>query len=416
MTLNTATKSESIRGLSVLIFIQMLPATLLVPAIRPLFAAHHGGAEGPMHAFMSVNMLGAAIAVPFVGAWIDRVAHPRRLFAALAALDAALLVAICMPLPIGLVLPLRTLEGAAHVGAATVLIAEAATYARDRSTGHTMGVAGAAIIGAVVLGSAVGGMLLRISVLAPFLAGACLAATACLGGLVSAPLARARRSVDRRARVALSLLRERPDLWIPVTAAFVARFTIGCLVVTFALFAHRDHGLSDTAIGGLFALLTFPFALAMYPAARATDRGSTAAFLALGVGAYGIALAALAHAPTAGLPPLMLVSGLASAMIFAGTLCYATRFAGAADKGRAMALVNVAGCTGMLLGPMFAGIASAIGRSAVGPTFGYRLAFYVAAGSLGMWLVVSSRWLIARARTESAPAPREQPAVSHADY
>ena len=46
--------------LAVLIFVQMLPATLLTPAVRPLFAGLHGGAEGPMHAFMSLNMIGAA--------------------------------------------------------------------------------------------------------------------------------------------------------------------------------------------------------------------------------------------------------------------------------------------------------------------------------------------------------------------
>jgi hypothetical protein len=61
-----------------------------------------------------------------------------------------------------------------------------------------------------------------------------------------------------------------------------------------------------------------------------------------------------------------------------------------------MALINVAGCTGMLLGPMCAGIASAIGRHRVDAVFGYRLGFYLAAGSLVIWLVFSARWLVTR--------------------
>lgn len=406
--MDTSERTHSLSGLVALIFLQMLPATLLVPAIRPLFAAHHGGAEGPMHAFMSVNMVGAAIAVPFVGALIDRVARPRRIFAVLAAVDALLLVLISMPMPVAAVLGLRTLEGAAHVGAATVLIAEAASLARQRNTGHIMGLAGAAIIAAIVLGSAVGGLLLRASVYAPFVFGAAVAVVAVALNTVVPPLATARRSPYRRARVALSLVRERPQLWVPVTAAFVGRFTIGCLVVTFALFAHHQHGLSDTAVGGLFALLTFPFALSMYPAARASDRGLAAPLLALGVAAYALALGLLAHAPTALLAPLMLAAGIASGLIFAGTLCYGTLLAGPSDKGRAMALINVAGCTGMLLGPMIAGIASAVGRRSVGPIFGYRLGFYIAALSLAVWLVASARWLVARARAEAGPRASQE--------
>src|SRR5882672_4166931 len=97
--------------LAVLIFVQMLPATLLTPAVRPLFAGLHGGAEGPMHAFMSLNMIGAAFMAPIVGHLSDRRAWRAGLLGALAAADAILLALLPLPLPVPAVLVLRTLEG-----------------------------------------------------------------------------------------------------------------------------------------------------------------------------------------------------------------------------------------------------------------------------------------------------------------
>src|SRR5262249_41554005 len=82
-----ALAAVSFPRLAFLIFIQMLPATLLTPAIRPLFASVHGGAEGAMQAFMSVNMIGAALAAPFVGWVADRGVRRGPLLAKLAAAD-----------------------------------------------------------------------------------------------------------------------------------------------------------------------------------------------------------------------------------------------------------------------------------------------------------------------------------------
>ena len=65
-------KHASLHWLIAAVFLQMLPATLLAPAIRPLFAELHGGAEGPMHAFMSLNMLGAILTTPGCGVCMGR--------------------------------------------------------------------------------------------------------------------------------------------------------------------------------------------------------------------------------------------------------------------------------------------------------------------------------------------------------
>ncbi len=146
-------KHASLHWLIAAVFLQMLPATLLAPAIRPLFAQLHSGQEGPMHAFMSLNMLGAILTTP----WIARVASSAnptvsaRWLIALAGLDAALLVVVSMALPTPLVLVLRTLEGAAHLGAATLLLARAAAYKPLVGAGRAMGLAGGAVMLAIAV-------------------------------------------------------------------------------------------------------------------------------------------------------------------------------------------------------------------------------------------------------------------------
>jgi MFS family permease len=389
------------RRLALLVFFQMLPATLVAPAIRPLFAMQHGGGEGPMHAFMALNMLGALVAAPIVGLHLDRGGRPRPLFFALCLADACLLAAVATPLPTSVVLGLRTLEGAAHVGAATILLAEASSLARASGSGRVMGLTGGALMLAVALGSGLGGAVVGLDPRAPFFLGALTIALVLLASHRVVLGGRGTTAeVDARPPIRTILARAR-TLVVPVGAAFVGRFTVGLLVVTFALFAHHAHGLSDAAIGGLFTLLTFPFALAMYPAARLGDRVPRAIVLVAGASLYALALFCLPIAGTLWLAPLMLVAGLGSAAVFACTLCYAVLAAGDMGRASAMSLVNAAGCLGMLLGPAVAGIVSfAVKRTTGDPVSGYRAVLALAGAAIVVFGLSSMRFLRERYRCE----------------
>ena len=376
--------------LAILIFVQMLPATLLTPAVRPLFAALHGGAEGPMHAFMSLNMLGAAVAAPCIGALADRRADRGRILAGLAGLDALLLVLLPLPLPSVAVLALRTLEGGAHVGSATLLIAEMA--ARGARGGRTMGLAGAAIMAAVAAGGALGGVLLVFGVGAPFRGAALLAAAVAIAGprqFVS--------EAEPHARVPLrEIVRMARSLAVPLGAVFASRFSVGCLIVTFALLAHARHGLDDTTVGILYSTLTVPFALATYPAARLGARVPPALLLGGGAVVWGASLAALGWAPTWALFPTMAIAGLASAAMFAPILVYAAALPG--GRATAMAMVNAAGSLGMLLGPAAAGITIEVLKRTRPAAEAYRGPFPLAAAAVALWLVLALPWIVREAR------------------
>lgn len=374
------------------IFVQMLPATMVAPAIRPLIAMQHGGNESVMHAFMALNMAGAIVVALLVGRRLDRLGGPRRVFSALACADAVLLFLLVAPLSTPLILLLRTLEGGAHVGAATVLLTDAARRARAGGGGRAMGAAGAAIMAAVAIGHALGAPLVAVDPRLPFVAGAGLAlavsAASFAGHLpfTSEPKAPA----QARSLVGLPLRR----LSVPLSAAFVGRFSVGLTIVTFAVFAHDTHGLPDSTIGLLFALMTSAFAAFVYPAGRLADRVSGAAVFALGAVVYGLSLIALGQLPSTMLAAPMLAGGIGAALLFAPTLFYGARLAGPEGRGRAMSLVNAAGCLGMVLGPACAGLLSLGLRPALGSQDAHRAVLAVAGAVVLSWLVASGPWLV----------------------
>lgn len=388
--------SQRLRAVASLVFLQMLPATMLTPAIRPLFANLHSGKEWAMYAFMSVNMAGAALTVPFLGAYLDRVKRPRRLLALLAASDALLLIVMTLPLPVWLVLSLRAVEGVAHVGGATILLAEAARLGRTRESGRAMGLAGAAIIFAIAFGNAMGGFAVSLDWRAPYL----LASMIFL--LVAAIAFFSEDGVEQAAgeRMSLALVRSYRRIWFPIGLAFIERFAVGCIIVTFSLFAHKAHQLSDSAIGWLFAMLTFPFALSMYPIARFSALLPRAIFVAAGSILYAAAIFLLGYSPAGALPLVMIMGGIGAAMLFAPTLCYASTLVDQSRRATSMALINAAGCLGMVLGPMAAGMTAAIFASAENPLVGYKAVFAMAASAIVLWLVVGARWLLVQFRKE----------------
>lgn len=406
MTQPQAVHGASAGRLALAVFFQMLPATLVAPAIRPLFERLHGGDETAMHAFMAVNMLGGLLAAPWLGAWADRGGRLARGVAWLAAIDALLLGLLTLPLGAVPTLVIRCLEGAAHVGAASLLLTLASSLRRTLGDGRAMGWAGAGLMGAIALGSAAGGALVVFDCRLPFWGGALLSLAVALWA------SRATLPGLERARPSAAPAGLCRSLAVPISAAFLERFTVGCLVVTFGLFVHRGHGLSDAAVGYLFSAFTLPFAALMYPVGRLGERLPRALLLGTGTLLYGAALMGLAHAPTGLLPVLMGTAGVASALVFSPTLCYAATLGGESQRGRAMALLNAAGCLGMLMGPVFAGLLAGLLRSPADPCAGYRAVFLTSGAAVWLWGAVAAAWLARRWREEGAARSRPVLALS----
>jgi MFS transporter, DHA1 family, tetracycline resistance protein len=368
-------------------FLVMLSAMMVVPAVRPLFASIPGASEGAMHAFMSVNMLGAALLAPVIALVADRRGAHLRFATVLAVVDAVLVAALTAPLPVWALLSVRCVQGAANVALLSLVMASAVR-------GGKVAGPGAAVMLAIAAGPPLGSLLVSYGP-RTVLGGASLLDALVAVLLLASPAARipAVPPVARRRFTLLGVLRASPLLIVPSALAFAERFTVGAFVVSFAIYAHDVLHLSDRATGLRYSIFLMSFALATYPVGRLAGRFSRPKMLAAGGVLYGVAFAWLALARGEWVSCALLLAGMSSAMVYAPSLCYASTLAPEGAKATSMALFQAAGCIGMMLGPAGAGILSAVLRAhGHGSATRYPAVFALAAAvQLGTMIVLAPR-------------------------
>lgn len=364
-----------------LALLMLIPVTLPVPVLRVLVHQRFGVSEFETSLFMSINMVGAALAAPFVGALADRIGHRRRILLWALGLDAACFFALMSPIPFELFMGVRFIEGAAHISALSMLLSIASTSVAPTHRGRALGLVGAGLLLGVALGAPLGGWLGQTDPLQPLLAGGFLM-------LISVVFARylLRDSTSHedsgQARVAglLVALKSEPRLAVPLLFAFADRFTVGFYTTTFSLFLSRVYDLDPPRIGMLIAAFMLPFALLSYPFGLLSEKTSRVLLLGIGSLLYGLGTASLAMWLPGELPYVMALIGVFAAIMFVPTMVLTTEYASEELRSTALSGFNAAGSLGFIVGPVVGGlITQSFGNSGDWLT-GYRAAFWVAGG------------------------------------
>lgn len=400
MTPSDATPGR--RAAAALAALLMLGAGMQMPAVRPLFA-QMGLPPGAMHAFAVAGMLGAAIGAPLLVRAAERRGVVQQACAALALLSAALLLACTLPLGAPALLAVRAAEGAAHVAALSLLLGFAAGARGDDEGRGDVALAGFGMMAALAVGPAIGGALLRRAPAAPFFAAAAAAVAVVAGATIlprRAPRAEARPSI----RVWGRLLADQ-RLAVPMALAFAERFGIGCFVVTFSLYAHHVLRLDDAHTAAGYSVMLVPFAAATYPVARAVRAARRPAVIAVGTVLYAVAIAAVGWTSDLALAAVLVVAGIASALIYGPSLCCVAAAGDGAVKASAMALYHAAGSLGMMIGLASAGVLSALLAGAA-EVDRYRAVFALAGAAQIVALLAARRGLVALLHPPTA-APGE---------
>jgi MFS family permease len=336
-----------------LVFATTLTGTLLIPALRPFFAAFHPGHEAAMHAFMSVNMLGAAFGSPIVTVFADRSGRRSRLAAMLLGIDGVAMAIAAVSPSIPLVLFARVIEGAASVGALSIIMGAF----RSKRQGRAMGVASASVVAAIACGAPLGTLFVRIGPRAALWASVCISFVAAL--LVSR-LADTAPAVKERGPFWSGIEKPgRKELILAALFVGLERFAVGSFIVTFQIYAHSALGKTDSQVGMLFTAFLVPFALGSVLVGMLLGKGVSRAALLLGGGVlYGALVAMFGQTDGAALWVTMVLAGVASAAIYAPSLYVAAGAVPEALRSTAMGLVNASGTLGMMLGTALAGVLS----------------------------------------------------------
>ena len=328
-----------------LVFFAVLGPMSTVPALRRLIIDGHHGSPALLHAFVAAGMVGSVLAAPFLGARADARGNHLSLAAKLAFLDAFVALATSSALPTALLFVLRPLHGAASMGILALLFASFRGSRRELVS-H----AGAAAIGALAFGPALGGVLTRLGPGAPFRFAAALSLLLSIAlflhagiksaSTVSAPTPRAPRPISGAAR----------ELWAPLSLVATQRFAIGGLVATFALHVRSAHGFSDAKVGMGFSSLLLAFALCTFLLGRSLRVARMTRLIAPGAVLFGVALAGLCYVPAKLLMPTLAVAGVGAALVYAP--CLALTAVGNRPRATSMGLLHAAGGVGMALGPV----------------------------------------------------------------
>ena len=355
----------------------MMPVTLPVPILRSLVGERFAVSELMTSLFMSINMIGAAVAAPLAGALADRIGRRRPLVIAALGVDAVCFFAMTLDVPFSLFLGIRLIEGCAHIFALSLLLSLAASLGGEQRRGVTMGVTGAGMMLGVALGAPIGGLLGRVDPLRPLEAGVVLLIAA--SGLAAATLIETDGGETRPGlREIWRTIQRHRSMILPLVFAFADRFTVGFYTTTFSLFASGLHGADPPQVGMWISAFMLPFALLSFPFGVLADRLSKTVLLCSGSAIYGVLTASLGFWPTDWIGPGMAVIGMAAAVMFVPSMLMTTDLTPPEIRSTALGAFNTAGSLGFILGPLTGGLVSELVRASHGPAAGYQAAFAVA--------------------------------------
>jgi MFS family permease len=383
-------------SLGLLAATMLVPVTMPVAVLRSLVHDRFGVSEFATSLFMSINMVGAVIGAPVMGAMADRLPTRKGVIAVSLLIDAFCFWLMTLPVSFSVFLAIRFFEGVAHIVSLSALMALLADSA-ERS-GRLMGMAGAGITLGVAVGAPLGGVIGRTDPLLPLYAGAgLLVAVAALSLVVlSEP---PRRRVRHSVRQLVRMLSANRAVAVPLVYAFVDRFTTGFFTTTFSLYLRRIFDLQPPEIGLLIAWFMLPFSLLSYPVGRLTERHSRTLLMCGGSLLYGVFTATLGWWPADQLRWLMLLLGILAAVMYVPSMVMTSDLAPPEARATALGGFNAAGALGFIAGPLVGGAVSQFVASASTWQDGYRAAFLVA-GTTEVLCVAATLPVLLRLRRE----------------
>jgi MFS family permease len=346
-------------------FLALVPVTLLVPGLDELVVVRHGGSDAAAHGFMTVNMFAGMIAVPLVMRRLRRLGDLRGWLVTLFLVNAIAFYGMGRAPSLGTLFAFRALDGAVHLPAVTLLMVAANRVAGDRR-GASLGALASALMLGITVGSPLGGRLVQMGGSTVYDVGAIvflLAAAASLLAPSTSPSADAPRGSRYRWQW------RRAESWIPLCYAFMDRFSIGIFVSTFTLFLAREHQVDPAGRGWLVALFMIPFAALCYPVGKLAERIGWFPLLVGGNIAFGLVYGTYGLTPIGWMPVAMVLSGLASAFIFAPSLLLVSDHVRRGNGEGLFGIFQSAGSLGFLLGPLVGGVLVAITGSDGRPAY-----------------------------------------------
>jgi DHA1 family tetracycline resistance protein-like MFS transporter len=343
----------------VTILIDLIGFGIVIP-ILPLYADHFGASATTVGFLLAVYSTMQFICSPLLGRLSDRVGRRPVLLLSILGTSLGFLI-MGLARTLWLLFLARILDGATggNISTAAAYIADV-TLPEERSRG--MGLIGAAFGIGLIIGPAVGGLMSRISMAAPFLFASALAAANALAlyFLLPESLREEHRDQARRASI-LKIVSESGGWRLPgvLVTAFFATLAFSMLTATLALFTNKnaDFLYDATRNGYLFAYMGLIGATIqgglMGRLSRAFGDKTLAVSGALLTAAGMFLLPICANLSMLGLACTAI--GIGNSLLTPTLNALASKAVDAASQGSVLGVMSSVGSLARILGPPFGG-------------------------------------------------------------
>ncbi len=340
-----------------LIFLAMLPVTMIVPVYKEIIKDRLGGSNYGVAWFQSYAMLGSFVFSPLAGWFSDKLGSRRILISLFAFIDAILLCLLPLMPDLPSLFFLRFLEGWAHIFVIGLLLTCLSDLEKDPESkffnrGILFGLGGTLL----TLGGGIGqslGFLGNTNPILPFFVG---------GGILIllslfAFFLLEESKIQQRENISFDksgfFLKLSPLLIIPVIFHFIDRFTVGYFLSSLNLHLREDLGFTPGKVGGLFGIMFLLMSLLSLPAALLARRWSSIFLIWIGSLLYGIAQASTGVFNDSFYLTLSMIGcGIGAGLMYVPAMRLASSLSPVGRNGLVMTVFTGLGSLGFLLGPI----------------------------------------------------------------
>lgn len=349
-----------------LLFGSMLAGTVCAPVLPDYLTEQTRVPSTSLGLFQTVGLLATCIFAPIAGKLADRFGNKPKLPALAALVNALLWCVYALVYSFEVALVVRVLEGitsAFLIGPGLALAGQAdVERSKDvtKQGGSVLALSATLMLFGVGAGLIGGGLLGRLGTLSPFFGCGCVLILVAAGFFRLPPVAGSApwpppdriAEAPRGSAPLRSLGLADTKVLLVLGFAFVDRLAAGFLMSSFLLFLRSAMQLGTTTSGIALAILTLPMAALGPYLGRRTNAKNLARSIGWGSALYGAALPLITMSGSISLWPLLVLAGVAAALMYVPTMMAAHLWAPPDLRGTVLSTAFGLGSIGYALGPV----------------------------------------------------------------
>lgn len=348
---------KSVFVLVSLIFLSMLPVTMVVPVIKDIVKDRMSAGNLESALFTSLSMLGSFLFSPVAGYLSDKLQNRKTIITLACLLDSVLFYLMTLIYDIHWFLFLRFVEGAVHIFIIGLLLSSVSDQENHPESsfykmGKLMGIAGMFLSLGAAIGMPLGGIG-KVNPLLPFYFGSILFLFIAVISFLFLKDTIHKKEDRFHFQDFVKSLSLNPYLTIPFIFHFIDRFTVGYIISSFNLHLRENLHFTPGLAGLYMGLVLLLMSILSYPSALIARRKGSFPMVLGGSLVYGIFLALTGWVENRWmLLSVLVIAGMGAGMMYVPSMILASRMSPKGFNATVMSAFTGLGSLGFMAGPI----------------------------------------------------------------